>query len=59
MPPSVMKKKSFLILTPVGEDRVDVDLLDVWQMRDRVFRHLEVANMFDGTVVLVHLIELL
>ena len=43
---------------PVGEDGVDVDLLDVGQVGDGVGRHLEVAHVLDGAVVLVHQVHL-
>ena len=43
---------------PVGEYGVDVDLLDVGQVGDGVGRHLEVAHVLDGAVVLVHQVHL-
>lgn len=49
---------------PVGEHWVDVDLLDVGDVADRVLREVQVAQVLDGAVVLgdalhlrAHLVE--
>ena len=39
---------------PVGKDGVDIDLLNVRQVGHRVHGKLEVADMFDGTVLRVN-----
>ncbi len=43
---------------PVGEDRVDVDLLDVGEVGHGVIWQLQIANVFDGAVVARHLAKL-
>ena len=40
---------------PIGEDWVDVDLLDVGEVGDAVVGQLQLADVFDGAVVLIHL----
>ena len=42
----------------VGEDWVDVNLLDVREVRDGVLWQLEVAHVLDGAVVTVNLTDL-
>lgn len=41
----------------IREHRIDVDILDVWQMRHCVLRQIQVAEMLNLTVVIVHLIH--
>ena len=43
---------------PVGEDRVDVDLLDVGEVGHGVIWQLQIANVLDGAVVARHLAKL-